>query len=88
MEIITGVERHRRWRLEEKLRIIAKVEQPGACFAEVARPHDVSRGLLWNWRRQVRCGVWRGPLQNRPLRTCVNEIAAVRMHSCSGIGLL
>jgi hypothetical protein len=26
MEIITGVERRRRWRLEEKLRIVAEVE--------------------------------------------------------------
>ena len=56
MEIITGVERRRHWRLEEKLRIVAEVEQPGACFADVARRHDVSRGLLWNWRRQVRRG--------------------------------
>jgi transposase len=30
MEIITGVERRRRWRLEEKLRIVAELEQPGA----------------------------------------------------------
>lgn len=56
MEIITGVERRRRWRLDEKLRIVAELERPGACFAEVARRHDVSRGLLWNWRRQVRSG--------------------------------
>jgi transposase len=56
MEIITGVERRRRWRLEEKLRIVAEVEQPGASFADVARRHEVSRGLLWNWRRQVRRG--------------------------------
>ena len=56
MEIITGVERRRRWRAEEKLRIVAELEQPGACFAEVARRHEVSRGLLWNWRRQVRSG--------------------------------
>lgn len=56
MEIITGVERRRRWRLEEKLQIVAEVERPGACFADVARRHDVSRGLLWNWRRQVRSG--------------------------------
>lgn len=54
MEIITGVERRRRWRLEEKLRIVAEAEQPGACFAEVARRHDVSRGLLWTWRREMR----------------------------------
>ena len=56
VEIITGVERRRRWRVEEKLRIVAEVERPGACFAEVARRHDVSRGLLWNWRRQAQRG--------------------------------
>jgi len=56
MEIITGVERRRRWRLGEKLRIVAEVEQPGASFAAVARRHEVSRGLLWNWRAQVRSG--------------------------------
>ena len=56
MEIITGVERRRRWRLEEKLRIVAEVEESGASFAAVARRHEVSRGLLWNWRAQVRNG--------------------------------
>jgi transposase len=57
VEIITGVERRRRWRLEEKLRIVAEVEQPGVSFADVARRHEVSRGLLWNWRRLVRQGL-------------------------------
>ena len=57
MEIITGVERRRRWRVEEKLWIVAEVERPGALFNEVARRHEVSRGLLWNWRRQVREGL-------------------------------
>jgi transposase len=47
MEIITGVERRRHWRTEDKLRIVAEAERPGACFAEVARRHKVSRGLLW-----------------------------------------
>jgi transposase len=56
MEIITGVERRRRWRLEEKLRIVAEVEEAGASFAAVARRNEVSRGLLWNWRWQVRRG--------------------------------
>ena len=56
MEIITGVERRRRWLLEENLRIVAEKEQPGASFVAVARRHEVSRGLLWNWRRQVRRG--------------------------------
>ena len=56
MEIITGVERRRRWRVEDKLRIVAECERPDACLAAVARRHDVSSGLLWNWRRQARRG--------------------------------
>jgi|SRR3984957_5639442 len=59
MEIITGVERRRRWRVEEKLRIVAECERPGACLASVARQHDVSSGLLWNWRGQARRGLLR-----------------------------
>jgi transposase len=62
MEIITGVERRRRWPVEEKLRIVAECERPGACLAAVARQHDVSSGLLWNWRRQARRGLLRADL--------------------------
>lgn len=54
MEIITGVERRRRWRPEEKLRVLAELEVPGASVADVARRHDISRSLLWGWRRQAR----------------------------------
>lgn len=36
MEIITGVERRRRWRLEEKHRVLVEVQQPCASFAGVA----------------------------------------------------
>ena len=56
MEIITGVERRRRWRNEEKLRILAELDEPGARFNDVARRHDVSRGLLWQWRDAQRRG--------------------------------
>jgi transposase len=56
MEIINGVERRRYWRDEEKLRILAELEQPGVRFSEVARRHDVSRGLLWQWRDAQRRG--------------------------------
>ena len=59
MEIITSVERRRRWSAEEKLRIVAETEQPGSGIAEIARRYEISRGLLWNWRSQVRRGVLR-----------------------------
>lgn len=54
MEIITGVERRRRWRLEEKLRLVAECDAPGGSVTRVARQYDISRALLWSWRRQFR----------------------------------
>jgi transposase-like protein len=59
VEIITGIERRRRWSAAEKLRIVAEMEQPGVGIAEVARRYEISRGLLWNWRSLVRRGVLR-----------------------------
>ena len=56
IEIITGVERRRRWRDEEKLQILAELDEPGVRFSDVARRHDVSRGLLWQWRDAQRHG--------------------------------
>lgn len=62
MEIITGTERRRLWRIEEKLRIVAESQQPGATVAEIARRHEVSHSLIWTWRRQVRRGLLRAPV--------------------------
>ena len=53
VEIITGVERRRRWRPEDKARILAEIEEPGSSIAILARRHDISRGLLWHWRRAM-----------------------------------
>ncbi len=55
MEIISGVERRRRWRDEDKLRILSEIDG-GAKLNDVARRHDVSRGLLWQWREARRRG--------------------------------
>jgi len=56
VEIIGGRERRRRWGLEEKLRIVAETQEPGACVRAVAARHDVYPSLLHYWRRQVREG--------------------------------
>ena len=56
IEIITGKERRRRWSAEQKLRIVAEAEEPGACIKAVASRHDVYPSLLFYWRRQVREG--------------------------------
>jgi transposase len=49
MEIITGVERRRRWSAAEKLRIVAETEQSGAGIAAIARRYDISCGTGEAW---------------------------------------
>jgi transposase len=61
LEIINGIERRRRWRIEEKLRIVAESQRSGVTVADVSRRHEVSRGLIWTWRRQARRGLLRAP---------------------------
>ncbi len=39
IEVITGVERRRKWRTEEKLAIVAESLVEGAVISEVARRH-------------------------------------------------
>jgi transposase len=64
LEIISGVERRRRWSVADKLRIVAEADEPGAKVAEVARRHEITRSILWTWRKQARAG---GPTASAPL---------------------
>jgi transposase-like protein len=47
----------RRWRVEEKPRIVIESYRSGATVAEIARRHEVTRGPIWTRRRQVRRGL-------------------------------
>jgi transposase len=53
VEVITGQKRRRDWTAEEKAEILAATMAPGATVTEVARRFDVSRALLWTWRRKA-----------------------------------
>jgi transposase len=53
VEVITSVQRRRRWSREEKLRIVAESAQPGRTASQVARDHGIAPGQLFIWRRQL-----------------------------------
>jgi len=53
VEVITRVERRRRWSRDEKLRIVAESAQPGRTASQVAREHGIAPGQLFTWRRQL-----------------------------------
>ena len=53
IEVITSVERRRRWSRAEKERWVAALEAPGAVAVAVARQAGVDPSLLYRWRRQA-----------------------------------
>ena len=53
-EIISTVERRRRWPSEEKLRIMSEALEPGAVVAAVADRNGVCRSQLYTWLRLAR----------------------------------
>lgn len=53
MTLITGAERRRRWSDEDRARILAEIEEPGAVVAEVARRADICTSLVYKWRREA-----------------------------------
>jgi len=59
-EVISVVQRRRRWTAEQKLSLVEEVSRPGASVASVADRHGMSRSLLFDWRRQVREGTMPG----------------------------
>ena len=50
IEVITGVERRRRWSEEDKARIVAESLEPGVVVADVARRYGIHRNQLYGWR--------------------------------------
>lgn len=53
IEVITSVERRRRWSREEKERLVAATLEPGASVSEIARSAGIHVSQLFRWRKQL-----------------------------------
>jgi transposase len=53
VEVITSVERRRRWSRAEKERIVAAAMEPGAVASEVARAAGIHTSQLFRWRQEL-----------------------------------
>jgi transposase len=51
--VLTGAVRRRDWSDEERLEILREAFSPGAKVQHVARRYDVSRSLIYQWRRMA-----------------------------------
>jgi transposase len=53
VEVITSMERRRRWSAAEKEELVAATLRPGASVSAVARGAGIHPSQLYGWRRQL-----------------------------------
>ena len=54
VEVITSVQRRRRWRMSEKQQLVAASLEPGASVSALAREAGIHASQLYGWQRQLR----------------------------------
>ena len=53
VEVITSVQRRRRWSTAEKVRLVEEAAQPGMSVSYVARRHGIAPSQLFTWKRRM-----------------------------------
>ncbi len=56
VEVITSVQRRRRWRAEEKQAMVEEAEQSGMSLSAVARKYGINPNQLFRWRKLLNEG--------------------------------
>jgi transposase len=56
VEVVTSVQRRRRWPVAEKVRLVEETLQPGMSVSFVARQHGLSPSLLFKWGQRMAAG--------------------------------
>jgi transposase len=73
VEVITSVQRRRRWSASEKQRLVAASLEPGASVLALAREAGIT-----GWRRQLRA---QSPMSFAPVRIAPDAAAVERSRS-------
>jgi len=72
VEVITSVERRRRWSPAEKQQLVSATLEPGGSVSAVAREAGIHPGQLYGWRRQLRASP---PIGFAPVRIAPASLA-------------
>ena len=56
VEVITSVQRRRRFTPEQKRAIVEEAEAPGMSVSLVARKYDINPSVVFTWRRLMHAG--------------------------------
>jgi transposase len=53
VEVFAGIQRRRRYSVDQKLAVLEEAARPGMTISYVARRHGISPSLLFGWRRRM-----------------------------------
>ena len=56
VELVTTVQRRRRWSVAEKLEILSEAEQSGMSMSYVARKHGIAATQIFKWKKLKEAG--------------------------------
>jgi transposase len=56
VQVISGIERRRRFSEDQKREIVGAAFAPGSTVSEVARREDIHNTLIYKWRRELQGG--------------------------------
>jgi transposase len=75
VEVITSVQRRRRWSRSEKERIVTAAMESGAVASEAARAAGIHTSQLFRWRQQL-CGREQFPAAFNPVAIVSEPVPA------------
>jgi transposase len=87
VEVITSVERRRRWSSAEKQQLVSASLEPGASVSAVARAAGIQPGQLYGWRRQlgVRPRIGFAPVRITPEAAPAVDRGAIEIEFATGV---
>jgi transposase len=84
VEVITSVERRRRWSAAEKERIVAASLEPGAVVSALAREAGIHPSQLYGWRRQL-CARREAPAGFAAVEIAADPASRAALAAASGV---
>jgi transposase len=79
VEVITSVQRRRRWSRAEKERLVAAALEPGVVASEVAREAGIHASQLFRWRQEL--------CKRAPAPVAFNPVAVAPVHEPAALSL-
>jgi transposase len=58
VEVITSVQRRRRWSAQDKKAFVEEAEQPGMSISAVARKYGIHPNQIFRWRKLIQEGAF------------------------------